>query len=378
MPSLIETMPGRTTDKTALHPPRAPAPSRGAAQTSSRALPDWDRLTFSFTETDVIYRSFGDLEREPVWDAGDFLPFGMVTVSPAAAFMSYGIGCFEGLKAQRAADGRVLLFRHRDNARRFKASAERLLMPPFPEDRFASACEGIVSRNIRFVPPTGKGSFYLRPVQHAIEPKLGLGPCSKFWVLVFGCPVGGYFATKANARGPAGVRLRVLEQGRVAPGGTGSAKVMGNYAGGITIATQWKREGFDDVLYLDAQHLNYLTETSGSNIFVRLRGGPVVTPPLDDQILPGITRDSAVRVAREILGCQVEERPITIDELLDEGVEVFCTGTAWTVQHIREIVHHGRAHAFESSELQRALLDEILGIQTGARDDVFGWITEVS
>ncbi len=346
-------------------------------KTAKRPLPDWDHLTFSFTETDVMYRSEGDLDRDPVWDSGDFLPFGSVTLSPAAAFISYGIGCFEGLKAQRSADGRVLLFRHRDNAKRFIESAERLLMAPFPEDQFVEAVQGIVSRNERFVPPHGKGSFYVRPVQHAIESRLGLGPCTKFWVLVYGCPVGSYFSTKSDSKGPAGVRLKVLEQGRVAAGGTGSAKVMGNYAGGITIATRWRKRGFDDVLYLDARHVKFLTETSGSNIFVKLRSGTLVTPPLDDQILPGITRDSAIHVAREVLGIQVEERPITVDEFLEDGEEVFCTGTAWTVQNIREVVYRTSTRTFEKNDLQQALLAEIRGIQTGEKEDLFGWVTEV-
>ena len=344
---------------------------------SGHPLPDWDSLTFSFTETDTMYRSNGDLEADPVWDNGNFIPFAPLSLSPAAAFMSYGVGCFEGLKAQRSRDGRVLLFRHTDNARRFQESAKRLLMAPFPEEQFIEAVEGIVKRNMRFVPPSGKGSFYVRPIQHAIEAKLGLGPCTQFWVLIYGCPVGGYFSTKGKKDIPEGVRLKALEQGRCAPGGTGSAKVMGNYAGGITIAHHWREKGFDDVLYLDARHLNHLTETSGSNIFVKLKSGSIVTPRLDDQILPGITRDSVIRVAQDILGLKVEERPITIEETLDDGEEIFCTGTAWTVQSIREIVYRVNTHTFESTELRNMLLDEILGIQTGEKKDPFGWITEV-
>lgn len=346
-------------------------------ESTERPLPNWDTLTFSFTPTDVMYRSLGDTDLDPVWDKGDFLPFSDVATSPSAAFMSYGLGCFEGLKAQRTDDGRVLLFRHGDNARRFQSSAARLLMAPFPVEQFVEAVEGIVRKNIRFVPPREKGSFYVRPVQHAIDPKLGLGPCSKFWVMIYGCPVGGYFSTRTNTKGPEGVRLQALEQGRCAAGGTGSAKVMGNYAGGITVAAEWRKKGFDDVLYLDAHHLKNITETSGANVFVKLKSGPIVTPPLDSQILPGITRDSAIRVATDLLGQKVEERPITIDEALDDGDEIFCTGTAWTVQSVREIVHHDKAFTFTSRDVQTALLREIQGIQIGERPDPFGWVTEV-
>ena len=344
---------------------------------AERPLPDWNNLTFAFIETDCIYRSEGDVARKPIWDHGEFLPFQNLEISPAAAFMSYGLGIFEGLKAQRTRDGRVLLFRHTANAERLRRSAERLLMAPFPADQFARAVEELVRRNIRFVPPSGKGAFYVRPMEHAVETKLGLGPCARFAVTMYGSPVGDYFSKHKKPAAPEGVRLQALEQGRVAPGGTGAAKAMGNYAGGIYIAHHWKEKGFDDVLYLDARHLKHITETSGSNVFVKLKSGPIVTPPLDDQILPGITRDSVIRAARDILRIPVEERPIEIDEALGEGEEMFCTGTAWTVQSVREVVHRGRAHGFPKSDARKALLDIIRGIQTGERDDPFGWTKEV-
>lgn len=344
--------------------------------TSNAPTPDWDQLTFSFTPTDVMYHARGDQNSDPVWDEGTFEPLGPVPVSPAAAFMSYGLGIFEGLKAQRDREGRVLLFRHRDNGLRFQLSASRLLMAEFPLEQFVHAVEEIVRRNERFIPPHGKGTLYLRPMQHAIEDKLGLGPCEKFLVTIYSSPVGSYFSLKA-AEMPKGLRLKCLRQGRVAPGGTGHAKAMGNYAGGIRIAAKWREEGFDDVLYLDAHHREYVTETSGSNVFVKLKSGPIITPPLDDQILPGITRDSAIQTAREVLGLTVEERPISIDEVLEDGEEVFCTGTAWTVRNIGEIIHDDREHVFDSNEVQRSLLDEILAYQTGVKEDPFGWVREV-
>ncbi len=202
-----------------------------------RSLPEWDRLGFKFRETDEFYRSLGDQEREPVWDSGELLPFGPVELSPAAAFLSYGLGIFEGLKARRGPDGRVLLFRHRDNAKRFQRSAERLLMAPFPEQQFVDAIEGLVARNERWVPPHGKGSLYIRPLQHAIGARVGIRPSSNYWVLIFVCPVASYFGSDAG-ESEDGVRLRVLEQGRCAPGGTGSAKVMGCRNGRISAPYQ--------------------------------------------------------------------------------------------------------------------------------------------
>jgi len=248
-------------------------------------------------------------------------------------------------------------------------------MSAFPEERFVEAVHGVVRRNLRFMPPHAQGSFYVRPLQHAIEPKLGVRPGMRYWVVMFGCPVGGYFEGKGADVG--GLRLKVLEQGRVAAGGTGSAKAIGNYAGGIAIAHRWQRDGFDDVLYLDARHLRFLTETSASNVFVRMRSGTLVTPPLDDQILAGVTRDSALRIARDLLGVAVEERAVPLEEVLEDGREVFCTGTAWTVKPVSELEHRGTTHRFESRELQQEILREILAIQQGVKADPFGWITEV-
>lgn len=347
------------------------AQSKGAI--SARAVPDWSNLGFNLTETDYMYRSFGDLNRDPIWDEGEFLPFADIKVSPAAAFMSYGLGVFEGLKAQKTADGRILLFRPDANARRFQDSAERLMMAPFPVERFVEAVKELVRHNIRFVPPTEHGSFYIRPIEHAIEPKLGLGPSSLFSVTIFGSPVGSYFRGGA----PRGVRLKVLEQGRMAPGGTGFSKAMGNYAGAIYVAHQWKQKGFDDVLYLDARHVRFLTETSGSNPFVFLESGTLVTPPLDDQILPGVTRDSTIRIARDLLGMRIEERPVSIEEVLDDGEEFFCTGTAWTLLNVREIVYRDQTRRFDKDDRRKAILEILRGIQVGQRDDPCGWIAEV-
>ena len=339
-----------------------------------KPLPDWDRLTFSLTETDWIYVAHGDTRRPAaeVWDAGEVRPFGDLPVSPASPALSYGLGIFEGLKAQRTADGRILLFRVDRNAERFRNSAERLTLAPFPAQQFIGACVEIVARNARFVPPAELGSFYLRPVEWAAEPRLGLGPVHGFTVAIYGSPVGGYF----GAGSAPGLRLLVKEQGRVAPGGTGWAKAAGNYAGGILVADQAKKQGFNDVLYLDARHVRFVTETSGSNVFAVRHDGTLVTPPLDDQILPGVTRDSTIHAAKH-LGIRVEERPLAIDELLADCVGLFCTGTAWTLARVHEITYRERPHVFADDAVRARLFEIVRGIQTGAREDPWGWTREV-
>lgn len=337
-----------------------------------KPLPDWDRLTFSLTETDTQYVSHGDTRRASVWDGGEYRAFGDLGISPASPAIAYGLGIFEGLKAQRTRDGRILLFRADRNAERFRNSAERLTLAPFPADRFIDACVGVVARNARFVPPADKGSFYLRPVEWAAEPRLGLGPVQGFTVAIYGSPVGGYF----GAGSAPGLRLLVKEQGRVAPGGTGWAKAAANYAGGILVADQAKKQGFNDVLYLDARHVRYVTETSGSNVFAVRRDGVIVTPPLDDQILPGVTRDSTIHVARH-LGMQVDERPLSIDEVVRDCSALFCTGTAWTLARVHEITWRDRQYEFPDDTVRQRLFDVVRGIQTGVREDPWGWTREV-
>jgi len=335
--------------------------------THRRPVPDWNALTFSFTETDFMYRADGDTRREKVWAPGRIEPYGPIALSPAAAVLSYGVGIFEGLKAFRREDGEVQVFRPGANAARFQRSAERLSMAPFPVDEFLSAVDRIVDANRRFVPPHGLGSFYIRPMQHAIEPRLGYGASRELAVTMYGSPVGAVGATTGA------IRLRAVERARVAPGGTGAAKAMGNYAGSVHVAAAAKDEGFDDVLYLDARELKYVTETSGANFFVVNRAGQLITPPLDDQILAGVTRDSALTIARDELGLDVQERAIGIEEVLGEAREAFCTGTAWTLRSVGEIVFRDRPVRLPGREVRDRLWEIIGGIQVGRRADQRGW-----
>jgi len=335
--------------------------------TQKKRLPDWNTLTFSFTEADYIYRADGETGREPVWEPGRIEPYGPIALSPAAAVLSYGVGIFEGLKAFRREDGQVQVFRPDANAARFQRSAERLSMTPFPVDEFLSAVDRLVDANRRFVPPHGAGSFYIRPLQHAIEAKLGFGAPRELAVTMYGSPVGAV-GSKTDA-----IRLQTVERARVAPGGTGAAKAIGNYAGGVHVAGPARERGFDDVLYLDARSLTYVTETSGANLFVVNRAGQLITPPLDDQILAGITRDSALTIAREELGLDVQERPISIDEVLADAREAFCTGTAWTLKSVGEIAFRGRSVGLPGREVRTRLWEIIGGIQTGRLADRRGW-----
>jgi len=332
-------------------------------------IPSWDDLGFRFRPTDCIYRCAGDADRDPVWGEGEFLPFGDVTISPAAAVLSYGCGVFEGLKAERGSDGRVRLFRASDHGARFGRSARLLEMPVFPQARFVEAVRGLVAHNLRFVPPAGRGAFYVRPMLHGIEPMLGLARVRRFAVTMWGAPVGDYFA----GRNGAGVRLKAVPFCRSAPGGTGGAKALGNYAGTL----MWRRAaaaaGYDDVLYLDAAGRGFVSEASGANFFCVLDDGSVVTPPLDDTILAGITRDSVIRIARTLGGRKVHERPLPLEEVYARGREAFCTGTGWTVRSVDEIASSLGECRFESREVAEGIGAILREIRSGVREDGFGW-----
>jgi chorismate mutase/prephenate dehydratase len=321
-----------------------------------------------------MFRARANLEHPEPWAPGEFLSFADVGLSPASAVLSYGVGAFEGLKARRRRDGTIVVFRAADHGARLQRSAERLHMARFPVEAFVAGVKELVGRNARFVPPHGRGSFYVRPVQHAVEPMLGLGPCRQFQVLMYGSPVGAFFAKDSRTEG--GLRLEVAEQARCAVGGTGAVKVVGNYAGGIAVRERARANGFDDVLYLDAGELRFVTETSGANVFVVTDDGRLVTPPLDDQVLPGVTRDSCIRIAQELLGIDVQERPIALDEVMTAR-ELFCTGTAWVVRSVEEVVHGDRSHRFSEPDVGKRIREELQAIQRGDGPDRFGWLDVV-
>lgn len=336
--------------------------------------PGESTLTFGFHGCNAMYLCHGDLDRDGIWDEGKIAPYGEVSLPPTAGVLSYGLGVFEGLKARRCRDGRVLVFRPDANARRMQDSAARIMLPPFPQEQFLSAIDDVVRANSDLIPKFGQGAFYLRPLQHAIEPMLGLRPSRRCRVIIYGSPVGNYFEHAADE----GLRLCVVDRSRGGRGGTAGAKVIGNYAGGIPIADQHRKLGFDDVVYLDAADRGFVSETSGSNVFARLSGGTLVTPALDDQVLPGITRDSTLQLAREFLDDPVEERELPLELLLEDAVEVFCTGTAWTLRSVGEIVHGDKTRRYTARSTQRELLGRLRAIQRGEVEDRFGWTREIS
>ena len=374
------TMAGRPREKVGKGPWAAMrCGGRAAASAQSAAPPsphiDFDALGFGLTETDSMFV----VETDPgtgAWREGALQPFGNVSMSPAAQVLNYGQSAFEGMKAQRTPAGDIVLFRPDQNAARLAAGAQRLSMPPVPEELFVRAVEETVRANAGFVPPHGKGTLYIRPLLFGSGAILGLGPAPSYTFLVYCSPVGAYF--KGGQLTP--IRLLVEERfHRAAPGGMGGTKAAGNYSPVLVTQLSAKKEGYADVLYLDAVSDTYIEEVSSCNIFVR-KGKSIKTPPLSGTILPGITRKSVIELART-LGYDVEEAPVSVTELV-EADEVFTTGTAVVVCPVGSITYQGKEVKYGDDPEQPGpttleIYDALTSIQAGTADDTFGWVHRV-
>ncbi|XP_047049471.1 branched-chain amino acid aminotransferase 2, chloroplastic-like isoform X3 [Lolium rigidum] len=305
---------------------------------------------------------------------GEMLPFGPIALSPSAGVLNYGQGLFEGLKAYRKTDGSILLFRPDENARRMVIGADRMCMPAPTVEQFMDAVKQTVLANKRWVPPTGKGSLYIRPLLIGSGAILGVAPAPEFTFVIYVSPVGNYF------KGLAPIKL-IIEDNfhRAAPGGTGGVKTIGNYASVLKAQTTAKEKGYSDVLYLDAVHNKYLEEASASNIFV-VKGNTISTPAIEGTILPGITRKSIIEVA-ESKGYKVEERRVSVDELLVAD-EVFCTGTAVVVSPVGSITYQGKRVEYDGNHgvgvVSQQLYTSLTGIQMGLLEDRMGWTVQLN
>jgi branched-chain amino acid aminotransferase len=320
--------------------------------------------------------------RRGKWSDLRIEPLRAIELHPAAVVLHYAQAVFEGLKAYRYPDGQVVLFRPELNARRFSASAQRLLLPEIEEHVFLRAITDAVTSNIAYVPPR-PGSLYLRPTLIACEPGLSVHASDEALLFVLTSPAGSYFRQARD--GDSTITVFVDESmARAARGGTGRVKTGGNYAVTLQSIDQAKKKGCVQVLYLDACGRRQIEEMGGMNIFF-VSEGHLITPALGDTILPGVTRASVLEAAHTA-GIPVEERAITIDEVV-EGynsgniTEAFACGTAATVVGIREFLLESGVslHLADSpGPLTRRFFDYIHEIQYGLRPDPHGWVVPVN
>ncbi|SFL26657.1 branched-chain amino acid aminotransferase [Bradyrhizobium sp. NFR13] len=299
-------------------------------------------------------------------------------LDPAAAVLHYAQEIFEGLKAYVREDGGVNLFRPDANAKRFRNSADRMAMAPLPEAVFIEAVEQLVRIDRAWI-PSGEGSLYLRPFMVASEIFLGVKPSAEYIFAVIASPVGSYFKG-----GPAPVSIWVSENyTRAAIGGTGAVKCGGNYAASLRAQAEAISHGCDQVVFLDAVERRYIEELGGMNIFFVFEDGSLLTPPLGT-ILPGITRDSIIALAKD-KGTQVREEPYTLDQWRADAAsgklkEAFACGTAAVISPIGQVRSASGDFTINSGAagpVAMGLRKQLVDIQYGRAPDPHNWIRKV-
>lgn len=344
------------------------------AKVEKKAL-NWSELGFQYHQTD--YR-FSAEYVDGSWNEGELISETHIRVHEGAPALHYAQQCFEGMKAQTAADGRILLFRPDLNSERMNLAASRLLMPEVPKALFLRGVEEAVRANYAWIPPHGSGaSLYIRPMLIGVGENLGLKPARRYEFRVFVSPVGPYY----KQAGLAMISLAVSDMDRAAPRGTGSFKVGANYAGGLMATRKAQELGANEALYLDAAQGRYIDEAGSANIIIAMAGNRLVTPK-SGAILPSITRRSLMEIAENELDMQTESRPIELRGEFDSFNEMAACGTAAVLSPVGKVWFDGDWHELQGGAEQpgpvmQSLYDALVGIQKGERPDPYGWLHEV-
>ncbi|MFC5918739.1 branched-chain amino acid aminotransferase [Streptomyces pulveraceus] len=311
------------------------------------------------------------------WHDAQLVPYGPLSIDPANMTLHYAQEIFEGLKAYRQPDGSVATFRPEANARRFQGSARRLAMPELPVETFIAACDALVKQDEAWVPAHGgEESLYLRPFMIATEIGLGVRPSNEYLFLVIASPAGAYF--------PGGVKPVSIwlseNRVRAVPGGLGDAKTGGNYAASLLAQAEATEKGCDQVAYLDAVEHKWVEELGGMNLYF-VYGNKIVTPALTGSLLAGVTRDSLLKVARD-LGYESEEGRVSIDQWREDSAngsltEVFACGTAAVITPVGTVKCEGAEWLQGDGtpgEVTMKLRERLLDIQRGVAEDTHGWM----
>ena len=331
---------------------------------------DWANLGFGYVQTD---KRFVANYKDGAWDEGTLTEDPNVVLNECAGVLQYAQTVFEGMKAYRTEDGRVVCFRPDLNASRMADSARRLEMPPFPEDRFVQAIVDTVKANIDYVPPYGSGAtLYIRPYMFGSNPVIGVKPADEYQFRILTTPVGPYFKGGAKP-----IVIRVSDFDRAAPNGTGHVKAGLNYAMSLHAIVDAHNQGFAENMYLDPKTRTKVEETGGANFIFITKDGTLVTPK-SDSILPSITRRSLMVVAEKYLGMKVEHREVYFDEVKDFAECGLC-GTAAVISPVGKINDHGKEICFpsgmeEMGPYTKKLYDALTGIQMGRIEAPEGWI----
>lgn len=332
---------------------------------------DWNNLSFGYLKTDYNVRSY---YKNGNWSIPEETTSEYIDMHMAATCLHYGQEAFEGLKAFRGKDGKIRIFRMRENALRLQSSCRGILMKELPLEVFEESVIKAVKLNEKYVPPYGSGaSLYIRPLLIGTSPQIGVKPASEYLFVVFVTPVGPYF--KEGFKPTSLVILRSYD--RAAPLGTGTYKVGGNYAASLTAGEKAHELGYSTVLYLDPKEKKYIDEGGPANFF-GIKNNTYITP-LSSSILPSITNKSLMQLAEDI-GLKVEKRPISEDELATFD-EVGICGTAAVISPVGRIddIEENRSYVFSedgnSGKISTALYNKLKAIQCGDEADIHNWNT---
>ena len=352
---------------------RNPNPRSAAEREALLANPGFGKY---FTDHMVLI----DWDAENGWHDARVIPYGPLSIDPATNVLHYGQAIFEGLKAYRHADGSIKTFRPEANAERFQRSAARMAMAELPTELFLESLQALVDIDQDWVPSEPEKSLYLRPFMISTEVGLGIRPANRYAYILIASPAGAYFSGGVH---PVSVWLST-EFVRAAPGGTGAAKFAGNYAASLLAQQQAAAQGCDQVVWLDAVERRWVEEMGGMNLyFVYGRGADarIMTPQLTGTLLPGVTRDSLLKVAAN-LGIPASEDRISVEQWRDacaagEISEVFACGTAAVITpvgFVKSAAGDWTIGDGEPGPITMRLRETLLGIQGGTVDDPSSWM----
>lgn len=339
--------------------------------------PDQNNLGFGQYFSDHMF--IVDYTKGKGWHDARIVPYGPLPMDPASMVFHYGQAIFEGLKAYKTKDGRVLLFRPQKNMERINSSNDRMSIPQIDVDSALEALKTLVAMDKDWIPTASGTSLYVRPFIIATDPFLGVRSSFTYQFIIILSPVGAYYPTGLNP----GRYLIENEYVRAVKGGTGFTKCSGNYAASLKAQDLAHEKGYMQVLWLDGIERKYIEEVGAMNVFFKING-EVVTPSLEGSILPGITRDSVIHLLKH-WGVKVIERRVSVQELFDAHKngkldEAFGTGTAAVISPIGELNWNENIIKLSDGkigELSAKLYETLTGIQNGIVRDEFGWMVEV-
>ncbi|MBQ6816330.1 MAG: branched-chain amino acid aminotransferase [Clostridia bacterium] len=338
---------------------------------------DESKLGFGKIFTDHMFLM--DYSADKGWYNARIVPFGPIPTHPASTVFHYGAEIFEGMKAYRAVDGTIRLFRPMENIKRLNNSAERLCLPQLDEQGCLEILNTMVELEKDWVPHSEGTSLYIRPFLYGNDPHLGVHAVSNAVFAVICSPVGAYYAEGIN---PVKIAIE-SEDVRAVRGGTGYAKCGGNYAASLRAGQRAEKNGYTQVLWLDGVDRKYIEEVGAMNVMFKI-GGKIITPELTGSVLPGITRKSCIELLKD-WGYTVEERKISVDELFEAAQngtleEAWGTGTAAVVSPIGHLFYKGTEYTVSNNQIGEVtykLYNELTAIQWGKAEDTHGWSTKV-